>query len=148
MCGHNYICWHCGNDNHRVFMLVCTPCVSLVSPLQRAQARCLAVVDSLTGAARWMMMSWGGMSTETCSGNQTLWTQSFYASGFISDSFKTPSLLSANLHLLCVQLQEEDTGCRGHPEGEKDLLWLFWEVSPHLSYCLFMTIKLRICICW
>jgi len=31
-----------------------------------------------------------------------------------------------------VQLQEEDTGRRGHPEGEEDLFWLFREVSNEL----------------
>lgn len=40
-----------------LLMLLCNHCVSsLVSQLQRAQARCLAVVDKLTGAARWRMM--------------------------------------------------------------------------------------------
>lgn len=58
--------WQCA-------MQVFTPCVSsLVLPLQRAQARCLAVLDRVTGAARWRMMRWGGMYTETCNGNQTL----------------------------------------------------------------------------
>lgn len=41
-----------------------------------------------------------------------------------------------------VQLQEEDTGSRGHPEREKDFLWLVWEVCHHLSYCFSLIIKL------
>lgn len=80
MCCHSYTCSYCGTKNFysfSVFMLVFTPYVSpLVLPLQRAQARCLVAVDSLTGAARWRMMRWGGVYTETCSGN------SFYFSGF------------------------------------------------------------------
>lgn len=49
----------CGPTERRTLVekRVCTPTAEmLVSPLQRAQARCLAAAERLTGAARWRVM--------------------------------------------------------------------------------------------
>lgn len=113
----------------RMFMWVCIlVCLPTVSRLQRAQAQCLAVVGTQTGAARWKMKRWGGTYTETCSGNRI---------------DQLTGLLLSYLKLICqvlltvcahyVQLQEEDTGCRGHSERAEDLFWLLWEVCLLLN---------------